>query len=336
MQREAMHYKKLENKGVRCILCGRQCLIRLNGIGVCGVRKNVNGVLYSLVYGKAASIAVDPIEKKPLYHFAPGSQTLSLSTVGCNFKCKFCQNWEISQPSTIFGEDYPPKAIIEMARNQNLPGISWTYTEPTIFYEYFYDTAKLDRNKKFYQVFVSNGYMSAEVIKTSRIDAVNVDYKGNEEFYRKLCAIPSIEPVHAALKQFVKQGVWVEITNLLILGYNDSNEIIKEMVEWIVKNLGTNVPLHFSRYFPTYKLNAPATPTQTLERAYKIAKAAGINYVYLGNLSSDKANTYCPNCNALLIRRGWFSVEEFNVKNGKCFKCKNEIPLAGMKWSPFA
>jgi pyruvate formate lyase activating enzyme len=333
--KEALFYKK-KKSGIECGLCARRCVIAQGAKGFCGVRTNDAGKLYSLVYGRACSIATDPIEKKPFFHFAPGTQTLSVATVGCNFKCTFCQNADISQPDRIFGECAEPEELI---RANKTPGFSWTYTEPTIFYEYFFDTAKLAKKmkKNYYHAWVSNGYTNVDVIKhaSKYLNAVNVDYKGNEKFYKDQC-LSSIEPVRKSLKAYKKNNVWIEITNLIIPGYNDSDEQIKEMVLWIADNLGSQVPLHFSRFFPRHKLNAPITAMATLDRAVKIAEKE-IDYVYIGNTEKDRQNTLCHNCKHLLIERSGFFVVKIDIKKkGKTYHCPNcnaKIPLAGMEWS---
>ncbi len=321
---------------VNCRLCSHNCKIAENNTGFCRVRKNLGGTLYSLVYGKPCSIAVDPIEKKPLFHFAPGSETLSVATQGCNFRCEFCQNWEISQPESeeeITGRDIPPEKLKELINNY--PGFSWTYTEPTVFYEYFYETAKLCKDMNKYHVWVTNGYTNEAPIKKAGLDAVNVDYKGDEEFYKKLCSA-HLEPVRKSIKAYKKLGVWIEITNLLIPGRNNQEEQIKEMVSFIA-GIDKNIPLHFSAYFPRYKLDSQATTRQDLEKAAKIAEEQ-LNYVYIGNIAHEKGNTYCHNCKALLIKRNGYSSEPNLVKKGKdyhCPSCSAKIPLAGMEWSPF-
>ncbi|MEM7819434.1 MAG: AmmeMemoRadiSam system radical SAM enzyme [Candidatus Aenigmatarchaeota archaeon] len=334
--KEAMFYEKL-NGNVKCVLCPRNCNILEGKKGFCGVRENRDGKLFSLVYSKPCSIAIDPIEKKPLFHFAPGSETLSIATVGCNFRCSFCQNYEISQPNEIFGKNISPNELIAINKT---PGFSWTYTEPTVFYEYFYETAKLCKEKKIdvYHVWVSNGYTNIEPIKKSSkfLHAVNVDYKGNEKTYRELC-LASLEPVQTALVEYKRYGVWIEITNLIIPGYNDKDEQIKEMVQWILDNLG-QVPLHFSRFFPMHKLlNVEITPEKTLERAAMIAERMGLDYVYIGNIRHEKENTYCHNCKHMVIKRSSFSVIKMDLKKkGKDYHCPNcltKIPLAGMKWT---
>lgn len=330
--KQAMFWKKSGNN-IACGLCAHRCKIPKNGVGFCRVRKNVDSVLYSLVFGKPCSVAVDPIEKKPLFHFAPGSKTLSIATVGCNFRCKFCQNWEISQPEEVEGEDVAPEQLKEMVGEY--PGFSWTYTEPTVFYEYFYETAKITKGK--YHIWVSNGYTNPGPIEKAKINAVNVDYKGDETVYHGLCST-HLEPVHKALKTYKKLGVWIEITNLLIPGHNDKDEQIREMVSWIA-SLGKDVPLHFSRFFPCYKLKADITSLESLERAAKIAEEE-LNYVYIGNVQHEKGNTICPNCGHLLIKRDSYTVSGMDlVKKGKdycCPECTEKIPLAGMQWSPWA
>ncbi len=333
---EAMFYGKMKNSTVKCELCPRSCIIASGSRGFCRMRRNEKGVLYSMVFGRPCSTAVDPIEKKPLFHFAPGSRCLSVATVGCNFSCRFCQNWEISQAREVSGHDMPPERLVSM---NSTPGFAWTYTEPTVFYEYFYETAKLckELRRSFYHVWVSNGYTSREPIKAAAemLDAVNVDYKGNERTYRELCNA-ELEHVQRALLEYKKQKIWLEITTLLIPGWNDSRGCIKNICEWISSNIG-QVPMHFSRYFPMHKMGEPATPTKTLEMAAEIADGY-FDFVYLGNVRSEREHTYCPNCDTLLIRRDGYVALEFNlVKKGKgyhCPECSRKIPLAGMEWSP--
>jgi pyruvate formate lyase activating enzyme len=336
--KEAMFWKK-EGSSVKCLLCPRSCLIADGKVGFCGVRKNVDNKLISLVYARPCSINLDPVEKKPLFHFAPGSKTLSVATVGCNLRCMHCQNFEISTAKEIFGEIVEPKELIKFLKKLNSPGFSWTYTEPTVFYEYFYDTAKLCKGEH-YNAWVTNGFTAEEPIKKSAglLDAANVDYKGSDVFYRKICSA-WLEPVQNSLKNYKKQGVWLEITNLLIPGHNDSHEQIKEMCNFIISELGDDIPLHFSRYYPMHRMTAPATEAETLEKAAKIAEGAGINYVYTGNIRHGRENTFCPGCKELLIERAGYEITKFAaVRKGKkwhCPACSREIPLAGMHWSPF-
>ncbi len=332
--KEALFWDKAKGGKVDCRLCARRCKGIGDGrTGFCGVRKNVKGKLYSLVYGKACSVAVDPIEKKPLFHFAPGTDCLSISTVGCNFRCMHCQNWEISQPRDIFGESIEPEKIVELAKSRDVKGIAYTYTEPTIFYEYAYDTMKLASKAGLYNVWVSNGYTTPEAIKhaSKYLDAVNVDVKGNDGFYRKVCMAPGIKPVYDALLAYKKHGVWTEITTLVIPGYNDDRKEILKIVMWVRDNLGPDVPLHFSAFFPQHRLTGvPPTPLETLEKCHGIARKEGMNYVYLGNARTDKESTFCPKCGQVIIERSGYSTV---YHGGKCLKCGTSVPIAGKKWA---
>ena len=334
MMKEAMFYKKSKGGGVDCSLCARCCRnIRDGCAGFCGVRKNEGGKLYSLVYGRACSVAVDPIEKKPLFHFAPGTMCLSLATVGCNLKCLHCQNWQISQEyGGVYGTDMPPEKIVEHAKRQGVKGISYTYTEPTIFYEYALDTMKLAKKAGLYNVWVSNGYTTPQAIKgmAKYLDAINVDIKGNDEFYRKVCMAPGIKPVYDALIEYKKAGVWIEITNLVIPGHNDKEKDVKAMVRWIKTKLGADTPLHFSAFYPNYKLrSAKPTPPETLEKCYEIAKKGGLRWIYLGNIRSGHTSTFCRKCGEKVIDRYIHRVMSYA---DRCPKCGTEIPVAGKKW----
>lgn len=285
--KEADFYKKLDKKKVQCVLCPRKCVISEEKTGFCGVRKNLGGTLRSLVYGKPCAVNIDPIEKKPLYHFRPGTVCLSLGTVGCNLDCSFCQNWDISHPKTIFGESLPPEGVIEMCKQHNLPGIAYTYNEPTIWIEFALDTMKLAKKEGLYNVWVSNGYTNPEPIKelSKYLDAINVDLKGDVKFYKKLCGIPDEEPVKKALLIYKKAGVHIEVTNLLIPGFNDKPEQMERLVLWVAENLGKGTPLHFSRFFPHFRMReTPITPMETLKKAEEIAKKHGIKHVHLGNV----------------------------------------------------
>jgi pyruvate formate lyase activating enzyme len=330
--KEAMFYTKTKDLKVRCSLCPRSCFIPQGCKGFCSVRLNRKGRLFSLVYGKAIAVHVDPIEKKPLFHFAPGTQCLSFSTVGCNLDCGFCQNWEISHPENISGEDIPPEKIIGIAQSYGVPGISYTYTEPTIFYEYAYETMKLARKAGLYNIWVSNGYTSPEPIKKAAryLDAINVDIKGSPEFYRKICRVPDNRPVFKSLKLYKKLGVFIEVTNLLVPKHNDSDRDIKELVSWVKSNLGEETPVHFSRFHPDFRLrDAPPTPTKTLEKAYGIARRIGLRWVYIGNVPGhERENTQCPECGDVLISR---SFHKTDVLKKKC-KCGKTPPIAGEKW----
>lgn len=330
--KEASFYEKAAEGKVNCLLCAQQCKGISDGkTGLCGVRKNVKGKLYSLVYGKACSVAVDPIEKKPLFHFAPGTQCLSIATVGCNFRCLHCQNWEISQPAKVFGEDIEPERLVEMAKSQGLKGIAYTYTEPTVFYEYAYDTMKLAHKAGLYNVWVSNGYTSPDAIKEASkyLDAVNVDVKGNEEFYKKICMTKGIKPVFDALLEYRKRKVFTEVTTLVIPGYNDNDKDIRSVVKWVHDNLGPDVPMHFSAFYPTHKLrNASPTSLKTLEKCHEIARKEGMKWVYLGNVRSEKGNTICS-CGETVIERSGYHTD---FRDDKCPGCGKKVLIAGKKW----
>jgi pyruvate formate lyase activating enzyme len=338
--KEAMFYKKLKD-AIKCETCARGCVIAEGQLGFCRVRKNIKGKLYSLTYGKICSAAIDPIEKKPLYMFAPGSHTLSISTVGCTFNCKFCCNYAISQGwNEITGEEFTPNSVVELAKNQNCEGISYTYTEPTVQLEFAYDTAKVASEKGLYNMFVTNGYTTPKAIKriSKYLDAATVDFKGsaNPEFYKKFSLVPKVEPIFDALLAYKKNKVYTEITDLLIPKVGDNLDDFKKLCKWVVDNLGDETPFHILQFFPTYKmLDLPRTPLTTLEKAYDIAKKEGLKYVYLGNVSHRKENTYCPNCDTLAIERTILGVTKFSLnKDLKCLKCGTRIPIFGTKWIP--
>ena len=330
--KEAMFYKKVSGKGVRCELCPRFCVIKDGRRGNCGVRENQGGKLFSLVYGRTIAANVDPIEKKPLFHFAPGSKCLSIATVGCNLHCSFCQNWDISQAERIFGRENPPEMTVGLAKENGIPGIAYTYTEPTIFFEHAYDTMKLARKEGLYNVWVSNGYTNPEPARKAAkyMDAINVDMKGDVKFYKKLCGVPNEKPVKEALKIYKSAGVWIEITNLVIPGFNDKKEQVTKLVKWIKDNLG-DVPLHFSRFHPQHKMNdIRQTPEKTLEMCYDIARKMGMSWVYTGNVAGHKGeSTMCPQCGRMLIERIGFEMLNFKKK---CDKCRIEVSLGGQKW----
>lgn len=337
--KEALFYRKLKD-AIKCETCARGCVIAEGQVGFCRTRKNIKGKLYTLTYGKLCSIGVDPIEKKPLYMFAPGSHTLSISTVGCNFNCQFCCNWQISHESDIFGEDYKPKQLIDTMKKQGIQGLSYTYTEPTIFWEFAFDTAKLARKNGFYNTFVTNGYTTPKVIKhiSRYLDAITLDFKGsaNADFYKKFSAVPKVEPIFDALLAYKENKVYIEITDLIIPKVGDNLEDVRKLCKWIVENLGVETPFHILQFFPTYKLlDLPRTPLETLEKTYDIAKKEGLKYVYLGNVSHKTENTYCANCGELVIERTILGVTSFLLKKDlKCPKCGEKIPIYGTKWIP--
>jgi pyruvate formate lyase activating enzyme len=329
--KEALYYKKLKQNTVNCKLCPTNCVIKPGNFGNCGARKNINGRLYSLVYGKPASIAVDPIEKKPLYHFLPGSYSLSIGTLGCNLHCLHCQNYDISQAKAeeFVTKDITPEDVIKAAKQKNCKSISYTYNEPTIFYEYALDTAKLAKKAGIRNIMVTNGYINKEPLKAlyPYIDAANIDLKAiDEEFYINICKV-KLKPVLEAIKEIKKLGTWIELTNLIIPGYNDKKEQIQKLVKWVKKSLGVTVPLHFSSFHPTYKLlDSIRTPDSTMLMAKEIAKKQGLKYVYLGNTSLQHGGTtFCPKCAKPVIERGWFQVQTNKIENNKCPYCKEKI-----------
>ncbi|HCE45964.1 MAG TPA: AmmeMemoRadiSam system radical SAM enzyme [Lentisphaeria bacterium] len=318
------------SKTVQCELCPRYCIIMPGQSGECRVRVNIEGRLTSVVYGFPCSINVDPIEKKPCFHFLPGTKSLSIATVGCNLHCLNCQNWEISQANPEDSEAYscPPDQIVDNAVKYSCTTISYTYTDPVVFYEYVLDTAKLAHEKKIRNVLVTAGYINTPPWKKllKHVDAARIDLKGmTEEFYRKVPQA-TLQPVLDALVTAKESGVHVEIINLLIPTLNDSQDEIRKLVRWIVKNIGADTPLHFSRFFPIYKMkNLPPTPLETLDLARKMAMEEGLNYVYIGNIASREGqNTYCPKCSRLLIERNGYTLLQNNLKDGKC-PCGREI-----------
>jgi pyruvate formate lyase activating enzyme len=334
---EAILYEKLPENKVHCFLCARQCHIADGGVGFCLVRKNEKGKLYSLNYAKACSAGVDPIAKKPLFHFHPGASTLSIATMGCNFRCQFCDNWMISQAKGVEGHDFPPSDVVKAARDNNCQGISYTYTEPTIFMEYALDTAGLARQVGFFNTFVTNGYMTPEAVKTIApvLDAATVDFKGaaDPEFYKKFSAVPSVEPIFETLKNLKRSNVHIEITNLIVPKLGDSIERLKQLAAWVMDGLGADTPFHLLRFHPDYRMTGTAaTSVQTLEEAYiAVRKEVGLNYVYIGNVPGHRfENTYCPNCNELLIKRFSFEIAKWNLtKDMRCPACGRDIPIKG-------
>ena len=297
---------------------------------MCGVRQNKNGKLYSLVYARPCAIHVDPIEKKPLYHFLPGARAFSIATIGCNFFCGFCQNWQISKAGADNIEkeydDVSPEKIVELCKKEKCNIISYTYTEPTIFYEYMLDIVKLAKKQGIKNTIISNGYISEKPLRElcKYIDGANIDLKAfTPGFYMKVCK-GKLEPVLNTLKILKQEGVWLEITNLVVPGLNDDLKKIEEMCKWIAKELGKDVPLHFSRFHPDYKMtDGEATPMETLEKAKTIAKKY-LDYVYIGNVAGE-SNTICPKCESVNIRRSMLSLIENKLVEGKCFKCGNKI-----------
>lgn len=336
--KEAMFYEKVGEGKVKCGLCRFRCLIPDGNRGICGVRENQAGTLYTLVYGKAIAEHVDPIEKKPLFHFLPGSRSYSIATVGCNFRCLHCQNYSISQPEgkrlVIDGMDLPPEKIVELALDSGCQSISYTYTEPTIFYEYAYDTAVLAHRAGLKNVFVTNGYITPEALAHIRpyLDAANIDLKGfSDKFYREVVRA-TLHEVLESIVEYKRLGIWIELTTLIIPGHNDSEEELKGIAEFIATKVGIDTPWHVTQFYPTYKLTGrPRTPVATLRHARQIGLDAGLRYVYEGNVAGEGGeNTYCHGCGELLIERYGFFIQNNSIKGGACPKCHAVVGGVGM------
>jgi len=331
--KEALLYKKLKDNGVHCFLCAHQCKIAPRKFGFCGVRQNIGGLLYTHVYAKPVAMHVDPVEKKPLYHFLPGSFSFSIATIGCNFQCGFCQNWEISQSRVRDGalpeeRDVLPEEIVKAALKNDCKSISYTYTEPTIYFEYALEIAKLAKEKGLYNVFVTNGYMTADCLKMIRpyLDAANVDLKFfKDSSYKKVCK-GSLEPVLASIRLMKKLGIWVEVTTLIVPGENDSKEELSDIAGFIA-GVDKNMPWHISRFHPDYKFSDhKVTPENILRDAEELGRKHGLNYIYVGNVYGWGNDTYCCKCKKLLIKREVFSILEYNIKLGRCVYCNSEVP----------
>ncbi|MGC8651043.1 MAG: AmmeMemoRadiSam system radical SAM enzyme [Minisyncoccia bacterium] len=327
-------YKKLKEEKIQCLACNNYCIISEGKSGLCGVRQNDKGKLKLLVDNRVAALNLDPIEKKPLFHFLPGSLAFSLGTLGCNFGCEFCQNWDISQAPknqsvSFWGEEWFPERIIDYCQENNIPVIAYTYNEPTVWIEYALAIMKLAKKAKIKNVWVSNGYMSKETLKliSPYLDAINVDLKSfREDFYRRIIHA-HLEPVKENIKKIWQMGVWEEVTTLIIPGFNDSLKELKDIAEFLVK-ISPDLPWHISAFYPAYKmLNVPSTTQNTLIRAYKIGKKAGLNYVYTGNIPDENyESTYCPKCGTKIIERWGIEMIQNNLQDGKCPKCGEKIP----------
>jgi pyruvate formate lyase activating enzyme len=330
--KEALFYEKLENAVVQCRLCPRNCVIPQGKRGFCGVRENRQGKLYTLSYGKLVSLNdLDPVEKKPLFHFLPGSKTFSIATAGCNLRCKFCQNWQISQrrPEEVDYLYLEPEGLIVQLKKSGRPILAYTYNEPTVFYEYMLESAQLARKEGIKNVMHSDGYINEAPLRqlAKFLDAANIDLKGfTKEYYYEMSE-GSLEPVLKSLKILRESGVHLEITTLIVPGYNDAEDDLRKMCLWINDNLGPQTPLHFSRFLPMYKLlDLSPTPVEVLEKAREIAKSCGLKYVYIGNVSGNPAeNTICPKCKNVLIRRAGYIILENNIEDGKCRFCGEKI-----------
>lgn len=332
MRKVALLWDKLPQGKVHCHMCAHACSISESNFGVCGVRQNIDGMLYCMTYGEIIAAHIDPIEKKPLYHFLPGSDTYSIASIGCNFKCGFCQNWQISQASihaggTGSGNLVTPEQTLEKAIKNNCASISYTYTEPTIFFEYAFDTARLAHQAGLANIFVTNGYISREALQTIApyLDAANVDLKGfTEDFYKKNCHA-HLKPVLDTIVSMKEMGIWLEVTTLVIPGANDSDLELTQLADFIAQ-LGNDVPWHLSRFHPGYLfLDRPATPIETLRRAREIGRNRGLRHIYLGNVL-EGTNTYCYRCQALITERRYMGLERQLLKDkGLCPSCGTAI-----------
>ena len=331
---EAYLYERLEGDKVKCGLCSHRCVIKDGRRGICQVRENEAGILKTLVYGRLIARHIDPIEKKPLFHFLPGTLSYSIATVGCNFRCRFCQNADIAQmPSdrkgTVLGTRCTPGEVVDAAQRGGCNSISYTYTEPTVFFEFAYDTAKLAHDTGICNVFVTNGYMTAEALEmiAPYLDAANVDLKAfTDTYYQELCGA-GLKHVQATLKLMKTLGIFVEVTTLIVPGLNDDPSELNDLAAFIVQDLGAETPWHISRFHPTYKLtDRPSTPVQTLTMAREIGLKAGLKYVYTGNVPGNAAeNTFCYSCGETVIERWGFQVGNIRLKNGRCTRCGTEM-----------
>jgi len=333
-RKEAVLWEAAEGRRVQCCLCHFRCLIADGMLGHCHVRKNVGGKLYSLNYDKVCAANPDPIEKKPLFHFQPGSRSFSIATVGCNFRCEFCQNWQISQAALetgrIDGETIPPGQIVEAAVRSRCRSIAYTYTEPTVFMELCNDCGRLAKERGLANVFVSNGYMTRDAIDFAAgwLDGINVDLKAfSEEYYRDLCGA-RLQPVLDSIAYIAKEtDIWIEVTTLIVPGQNDSEEQLRKLADFLVGEGGPDVPWHISRFHPQYKYaEASPTPLETMRRAEEIGSAAGLRYIYLGNVpGSDSESTSCYNCGKMLIERMGYRIVANDIADGKCPDCGTEV-----------
>lgn len=336
MKKLARFWRKLPDGKVQCTLCPRNCIIAPGKLGFCRARRNEGGELYSLVYGSVVSMAADPIEKKPLYHFWPGSGVFSIAAPGCNFRCLHCQNWSISQASVeeITCEDLSPERAIELTKRYGCKGIAHTYTEPSIWLEYACDVGKLAHREGLYNIYVTNGYASLDAWEELRpyLDAANVDVKAfSDRFYKEICEVPSVKPVLETCEWMVEHGIHLEVTYLVIPRENDSPDEIRKFCGWVAEKLGPEVPTHFSRFYPQYKMaDREPTPVETLERALKMAHEEGLAHVYVGNVAGHAGDdTYCPKCGELLIERYGFSITRYELKDKRCPKCGAKINIVG-------
>ncbi|MCE4622265.1 MAG: AmmeMemoRadiSam system radical SAM enzyme [Desulfurococcales archaeon] len=339
--RPAILWEELKDREgwVKCNLCARRCIIAPGRYGVCGVRKNIDGKLYTVVYGLLTAMNIDPIEKKPLYHYHPGSRVLSVSTVGCNFFCKFCQNWSISQSRLekgLYGVFKTPEEVVSAALEYDADGISYTYNEPTIFFEFMYDTAKLAKDNGLFNTMVTNGYITSEAVDMlgNLMDAATVDFKGggNPDFYKKYSGVLNPEHIFEAILAMRDNGWFIEITNLVVPEVGDHEDDIRKLSGWIVDNIGPETPFHLLRFHPDYKmLDFPPTPLATLEKLAKVAMEEGLKHVYIGNVAPHPLeHTYCPKCGYRVIERIGFSIVSWKLKeDNTCPKCGYKLNIKG-------
>jgi pyruvate formate lyase activating enzyme len=333
--KEALLYRKEHNAEVSCHLCSHRCRLKPDNYGICGVRQNRGGTLFTHIYGEVIAAHIDPIEKKPLYHFLPGSSSLSIATSGCNFRCSFCQNWQISQNSKGDRKDFSgrvlsPEEIVAFARQQGCDSISYTYTEPTIFFEYALDTARLAKEAGLGNNFVTNGYMTREALEVIQpyLDACNVDLKSfRDEYYRNLCGA-RLDPVLTSIRAMREMNIWVEVTTLVVPGRNDSEQELTDIATFIAE-VDKDIPWHISRFHPDYQyLDSHPTPVETLRRAYTIGKEQGLRYLYIGNVWGESEGTFCPNCGNKVIARSGFSIAHNKLQEGHCPTC--DYTIAGV------
>jgi pyruvate formate lyase activating enzyme len=329
---EARYYTKLDDREIECRLCPRTCRLGDKERGYCGVRENIGGTYYTLVYGKACSLNVDPIEKKPFFHVLPGTSALSLATVGCNVNCRFCQNWEISQvrPEQVEAFDLAPETAVSRAVESRTPTIAYTYTEPTVFFEYMYDTSVLAKRKGVRNVVVTGGHINPEPLGDllAVVDAVKVDLKGFSQAFYAEYVRGELKPVLETIRAVARSKAWLEIVYLVIPTLNDRMDVIREMARWVRNEAGAHVPVHFSRFHPMYLIkNLPPTPVSTLEEARRTALEEGLRFVYIGNVPGHEGeSTYCPGCGSVAIARAGYRVETVRIKKGRCEKCGTPIP----------
>ncbi len=338
VMKEAVLYSSIP-EGIRCDLCSRRCVLKQGETGVCRVRFVKDSKLYTKVYGLIDGMAADPIEKKPLFHFAPGARAFSLSSSSCNFRCQFCLNYHSAHRETPVGEKLTPTEIVRLAQRENCSGLTYTYTEPTVFWEFIHDTAKIARREGLFNTIVTNGYMTTEAIDYTApyLDAASINFKGsgNKGFYQNLMSVPKVEPIYEAMTRMKEKGVFMELTNLIIPEVGDFEEDTRRLSEWVVENLGPRTPFHVIAFAPTYKLGyLPRTPASTLERHIRIAKEAGLEFVYSGNVAGhDFENTYCPECGAKVVERYSVFLKYNNLDpDGHCPNCHANLNMAGIGW----